>query len=312
MDFELTPDQVDLRDGIRTLLEGRFPMATVRSLEQSGGVTPHLWAALADAGVFTMRLPEADGGVGLGMAEAVLVFEELGRFLVPGPLVATELARGNGVVGVVDRDAAPVVVEHGDALDRLFVIDDDGVWIVEPKTLQASPVDRPLDPLTPLWTVSALPAGERAGDRQAALRWRRDGAVLTAALQVGIASALTEMAVTYANERTQFGRPIGGFQAVKHMLADMLVRAEVARAAVYAAGVTIDQPDVGDIGRAVSTAKLTAGDAAVRNGKAAIQVLGGMGFTWEVDAHLYLKRAWVLETHFGGVDHHAELLAHSL
>ena len=318
MDFELTADQVDLRDGVRKLLEGRFPMSTVRGLEHAGGVDRRLWQELVDAGVFAVRRPEATGGVGLGMAEAVLVFEELGRALVPGPLVATELAGGLSgpgtpdVVSVVDRRLRPVVVEHAGAVDALVVLDDDGVWVVDPSGLDVSPVDRPLDPLTPLWRVAALPQGDRVGDAEFAGRWRVDGAVLTAALQVGIASALTEMAVAYAKERTQFGRPIGGFQAVKHILADMLVRAEVARAAVYAAGVTVDNPDVGDVGRAASAAKLTAGDAAVRNGKAAIQVHGGMGFTWEVDAHLYLKRAWVLETHFGGVDHHADLLAHLL
>ncbi len=96
------------------------------------------------------------------------------------------------------------------------------------------------------------------------------------------------------------------------MLADMLVRTEVARAAVYAAGVTLDDPSVGDAGRAVAAAKITAGEAAVKNGKAAIQVHGGMGFTWEVDAHLYLKRAWVLDTAFGTPDAHSEYLASRL
>ena len=90
------------------------------------------------------------------------------------------------------------------------------------------------------------------------------------------------------------------------------MRAEVARAAVYAAGVTLDDPSVGDVRRAAAAAKITAGDAAVRNGKAAIQVHGGMGFTWEVDAHLYLKRAWVLDTTFGTPDDHSEFLANRL
>jgi len=92
----------------------------------------------------------------------------------------------------------------------------------------------------------------------------------------------------------------------------MLVRAEVARAAVYAAGVTLDDPTVGDPERAVHAAKVTAGDAAVRNGKAAIQVHGGMGFTWEVDAHLYLKRAWWLDTVLGSIEEHSEALAAAL
>ena len=96
---------------------------------------------------------------------------------------------------------------------------------------------------------------------------------------------------------------------MKHILADMLTRAEVARAAVYAAGVTLDDPSVGDPARAAHGAKLIAGEAGIANGKACIQVHGGMGFTWEVDAHLYLKRAFVLDTVFGSGDVHAEAMA---
>ena len=89
---------------------------------------------------------------------------------------------------------------------------------------------------------------------------------------------------------------------MKHLLADMLVRTEVARAAVYATGAHLDDPDLPGLERAVAGAKVVAGEAAVANGKTATQVFGGMGFTWEVDVHLYLKRAWVLDTHFGSAD----------
>jgi alkylation response protein AidB-like acyl-CoA dehydrogenase len=139
-----------------------------------------------------------------------------------------------------------------------------------------------------------------------------EGAALTAALQLGSAEATLDAAVAHAKERTQFDRPIGAFQAVKHLLADMLVRVEVTRAAVWAAGATLDQPDVGDAGRAVAGAKLLADEAALANGKASIQVHGGMGFTWEVDAHLHLKRAWVRATTFGNEAVHADSLAATL
>ena len=118
-----------------------------------------------------------------------------------------------------------------------------------------------------------------------------------------------ELGTAYAPERQQFGKPIGTFQAVKHLLADMLTRSEVARAAVYAAGVTLDDPSVGDPDRSAAGAKFIAGHAAIANAKSCIQVHGGMGFTWEVDVHLFLKRAWVLETVFGTGDHHAEAMA---
>jgi alkylation response protein AidB-like acyl-CoA dehydrogenase len=322
MDFELSTDQVALQEAIRKQLDAQYPMAVVRSLEASGGVDRVRWRQLGDAGVFALRLPETDGGVGLGSAEAVLVFEELGRALVPGPLVASHLASGlvdgaaggEAIVGVLERtgDGHGLLVEHLAALDVLVVVDADGVFVVQPEALDVEPVPTPLDPLTPLHRVRSLPAGSALGGADLAARWRRDGAVLVASLQLGIAEAVTDAAVAYAKERVQFDKPIGAFQAVKHLLADMLVRTEMARAAVYAAGVTLDDPEVGDPDRAAAVAKIMAGEAALANGKACIQVHGGMGFTWEVDSHLYLKRAWVLDSLFGPVDRHAEALAAAL
>ena len=304
MDFELSADQAALQEGVRKLCDGRFPMARVRALVDDGGVDRDLWGELAAAGVFSLCLPESDGGVGLGHAEAVLVFEELGRALVPGPLVGTHLAAGlvdAAVVGVIER-GRNVAVEHLDALDVLVAIDASGLWAIEPSSLDAEAIADPLDPLTPMHRVEALPRGAQLAGAEDADRWRRAGAALVAAQMLGFAVATTDLAVAYAKERHQFDRPIGSFQAVKHLLADMLVRAEVARAAAHAAGVTGDT-------RAASAAKLLAGEAALANAKACVQVHGGMGFTWEVDAHLFLKRAWVLDTAFGNADHHAEVMA---
>jgi alkylation response protein AidB-like acyl-CoA dehydrogenase len=314
MDFELSADQAALQEGVRKLCDGRFPMARVRALVDDGGVDRDLWGELAAAGVFSLCLPESDGGVGLGHAEAVLVFEELGRALVPGPLVGTHLAAGlvdAAVVGVIER-GRNVAVEHLDALDVLVAVDAVGLWAIDPSTLDAQAIADPLDPLTPMHHVEALPRGAQLAGAEEAARWRRAGAALVAAQMLGLAVATTDLAAAYAKERQQFDRPIGSFQAVKHLLADMVVRAEVARAAVYAAGVTLDDPAVGDVLRAVATAKLMAGDAARQNGKACVQVHGGMGFTWEVDAHLYLKRAWVLDAAFGSVDDHALAIADRL
>jgi alkylation response protein AidB-like acyl-CoA dehydrogenase len=305
VDFELTPDQVDLQAGVRKMLEGRFAMETVRGLEQSDGVDRALWQELAAAGVFTLRVPEDAGGVGLGTAESVLVFEELGRACVPGPLVASEIASTNEVVGIVTRTRAPIFIEYLGALDRLLVVTEKEVAEVDPASLKAERVRDPLDPLTPVWRIDSLPIGEQVGDEELSARIRLNGALLTAALQLGLSEAVLDASVAYAKERQQFDKPIGTFQAVKHLLADMLVRTEVARAAVYAAGVTLDDPEVGDEARAVAAAKITAGEAAV-------QVHGGMGFTWEVDVHLYLKRAWVLDTNFGSPDAYSEYLARQL
>jgi alkylation response protein AidB-like acyl-CoA dehydrogenase len=316
----LSPDEEALQEGIRSLCAGRFSIEQVRALEPHGGVEASAWAALADTGVFAVRRSEDDGGLGLGMSQAAIVFEELGRRLVPGPLVATELgthvlpdaATGAPVIGLVDRRAHPLVVRHLASLDRLLVVDDDGVWVVDAGEVVGAAVSRPLDPLTPIHVVRELPPGEQVGRPDLAAQLLLDGAVLTAALLAGNAEAAVELALAYAKERHQFGRPIGSFQAVKHILADMQVRAALAQAAVYAAGALADDPTTGDVRRAVSAAKITAGDAAVRNGRDCVQVHGGMGFTWEIDAHLHLKRAWALEATFGTPSEHADVVAAAL
>jgi alkylation response protein AidB-like acyl-CoA dehydrogenase len=163
--------------------------------------------------------------------------------------------------------------------------------------------------MTPTARLTEVPQGRHIAPADAAAGIRLEACALSAAYLVGIASRVTEMAVEYAKGREQFGVPIGSFQAVKHICADMLTRAEVGRAAVYAAGVTIDGKGDGNPARAVAAAKLLAGEAAVANGKACVQVHGGMGFTWEVDVHLFLKRAVVMSARWGSADEHAEAMA---
>jgi alkylation response protein AidB-like acyl-CoA dehydrogenase len=318
MDFELSEDQVALQDGVRSFCAGRFAIAVVRGLADVGGVDPARWHELAELGLFSLRLAEAEGGAELGWADTVLAFEELGRALVPGPLVWTHLladrvggaAQGEVVISGLDRHDPSGLVEYPAAIDLLAVLDDDGVWGVDPATLDTEAVGSLLDPLTPVARLTGpLPQGERLGDADAAAALRMQGAALTAALQLGVAEAATDLAVAYAKERRQFGRPVGAFQALKHLMADMFVRAELARSAVYAAGVTLDDPEVGSIERAVASAKVTGGEAALGNAKTCIQVHGGMGYTWEIDAHLMLKRAYVLEASFGTRDDWADALA---
>jgi alkylation response protein AidB-like acyl-CoA dehydrogenase len=314
MHFDLTDDQRALVAGVRELCHGRFAIEKVQALE-GDGFDPGGWAELAGAGVFSLRVPESQGGVGLGMSEAALVFAELGRVLVPGPLIGTFLGNGlvdGDAVGVVVPGQTPTLLAHPDVVGPVIVVTDDELRVVARDDLTLRPVEQPLDPLTPLATVEEIPAGELVGDAEDVQRFQLEGRVLGAALLLGIAEAVTERSTAYAKEREQFGRAIGGFQAVKHLLADMVVRTEVARAAVYAAAVHLDDPSAGDASAAVSTAKLLAGQNALANAKAAIQVHGGMGFTWEVPIHLYLKRAAFLDIAFGSVDHHAEVLATTL
>ncbi|APU40788.1 acyl-CoA dehydrogenase family protein [Streptomyces sp. TN58] len=293
MDFQPTEDQRALRAGVRGLLEGRYGREALRASVDSGvAVDRGLWRELGEAGFFALRLPESEGGVGLGLPEAVLVFEEAGRALVPGPLVATHLAAGvvpgaaAGTAVVTAFDLGGDLVTHLGEADAVL-----GAAVLP----DGEPV-RSADPLTPLHRVASR------GDAGA---YATEGALLTAALQVGSALRTVELAVRYAGEREQFGQPIGAFQAVKHLCARMLVRAEVARTAVYAAAVT------GGPGE-VAAAKLLADEAAVRGARDCLQAHGGMGFTWEADVHLYLKRAWVRAEQWRTAAEAEELLAAEL
>ena len=339
MDFELNEDQEALAEGVAALCAGRFDIETVRSMA-TDGLDRGRWAELAETGVFSLTRPESGGGLGMGWAEAVVVFEQLGRALVPGPLVATTLtaalvglastdgaasadgaelaegaAQGTIVVGTQERSEGRCYVEFLPWIDTLVISDDEGLWLVDAASLgtaAAAPAAHPLDPLTPVTAVTELPQGRRIADAKTADEWRQCGALLTAALQLGLAVGATDLAVEYAKQREQFGKPIGAFQAVKHRCADMITRVEVLRAAVYAAGVTVDGNGVDDPAHSVAVAKVLASSAAAACGKDSVQVHGGMGYTWEVDAHLFLKRAWVHDLAFGDGDHYAEQLASGL
>ncbi|MEU3702339.1 acyl-CoA dehydrogenase family protein [Streptomyces anulatus] len=303
MDFQLSDDQRALRSGMRDLLDAVFDRDRMRAAVDRGGALDRaLWRELGAAGFFALRLPEEAGGVGLGLPEAVLLFEEAGRALLPGPLVATHLAaglvkgaaEGEAVVTAVDGD---LPVAHLAEADAVLVGAD--ALVGEPLrafVAAARPV-RSMDPLTPLHRTGADtgaragsgPAGARAATERTtahAERIRFEGALLTAAEQLGSAVRTTETAVQHAGSREQFGSPIGSFQAVKHLCADMLARTEPARAAVYAAAVTGDPVEI-------AAAKLLADEAAVHNARDCLQIHGGMGFTWEADVHLHLKRAWL-------------------
>jgi len=324
VDLTLTADQRDLQAAVRDYLAGTWTPDRLRSDADDAAVDRKDWRALAELGIFGLALPEADGGLGLGLADAVIVFEELGRALVPGPLVATFLAAGlvsgaadgGAVVTMLDASEPVAVVEHLASASHVIQVDDDGLFVLPAVRLTAAPAAVPLDPLTPVSHVTAAPRaearGERVGSPAASARWRLHGAALTSALQVGVAQGGLDLAVRYAKERMQFGRVIGSFQAVKHLLAESLARVDLARAAVLVAALTIDDARAGDPGAAVSAAKILADDAATAGGRTCVQVHGGMGFTWEVLAHLYLKRAWLLETCFGAPDEHAARLAATL
>ncbi|WP_055522594.1 acyl-CoA dehydrogenase family protein [Streptomyces graminilatus] len=310
MRFQLTEEQRALRAGVRELLAARFGRERLRAAMEADGVraVPELdrglWRELGSAGFFSLRLPEDEGGVGLGLPEAVLVFEEAGRVLLPGPLIATHLAAGE-IPGAATGETVVTAADGGGVVEWLEAAD---VVRGYAGGTAGTVAVRSVDPLTPLHRVAEAPArlhqvaaDPDSGDRTDVLLT----SLLTAAEQLGTAARVCELAAQHARTREQFGRPVGAFQAVQHLCAGILVRVEVARAAVYAAAVTVDAADI-------AAARLLADEAAVRGARDCLQVHGGMGFTWEADVHLYLKRAWVRARRPGAVTECEEMLAAAL
>lgn len=319
MDFRLSDVQLALRNTVRSFCRGHDDPSTREGKPADAAA----WVELARIGVLGMLVPAADGGSGGGAVEAGIALEELGRHLCDGPVLWSTIAApfvpgvdaGTCRVAGVHLGASPVgpvVVEHAHGSSVLILLRDDRVEQCAVAELPEPLPGEPFDPLTPTAVFETLPTGTVIGGAEEAERLRLTGTVLSAAMLVGVAQGALDAASGYALQRRQFDVPIGSFQAVKHLLADMYVRVELARSATYAAAAVIDDPRARGAASAASAAKLLAGEAGIMNGRTAVQVFGGMGFTWEMLPHYFLKRAWVLEQGFGPADGHALRLADEL
>ena len=332
MDFDLSADQVALRDAAAGLLDDRCGMDVVRRACDSGGFDDDLWAAMVEQGWTRIAVPEALGGVGLGTVEAVVLLEQTGAHLAPVPLLqqlaalavladgpwGERLLSGEAVAcvartpleragdGSVSGRPEPVI--YGSRADVLVAPAGDELVAVDLAGVARSP-EPAMDQTRELaWIdLDAAPATTVGGAEEVAAHLDR-GAVFHSAEMLGAAEAVMSLAVEYAKVREQFGRPIGSFQAVKHRCADMLVDVEGMRSAVYHAAWALGAGGP-DAPAAAATAKIWCSDAAVRVAESALQVHGGIGFTWEADVHLYLKRAQLDGVAFGDARHHRARLS---
>jgi alkylation response protein AidB-like acyl-CoA dehydrogenase len=309
MNFDLTDDQRAIQRTARDFLADAYPPAEVRRLayETERGFTDAGWAAICELGWPALLVPEEHGGLGLGVVELAVVQEELGAALAPTPFLSTVVAAALiDAAGSAEQRARWLPgLASGEARGAVAKLADDGGWTAVPDAggadvvvardgdgwalvtdAEVEPVDA-LDATRRLWRVRGR--GEREplagdGDRAADV-----AAVALAAESVGVARRAMDMAVRYATEREQFGRPIGAYQAVSHACAQMLLEVEGARStALYAAWALDHEPESGPL--AASMAKAYASDAGWRVPAAALQVHGGIGFTWEHDLHLWLRR----------------------
>jgi alkylation response protein AidB-like acyl-CoA dehydrogenase len=337
MRFDFTAEQVAFRDAARELLTRACPPARVRAAWDEDGSEPlRVWPQLAAMGVVGMTAPERWGGLGLTMLDLVLVLEETGRAALPEPLVETTAvaiplldevasdavkdrwiggaAGGKAVIAVgigPDAGTSPLVIEARRA--HLLLLEHGGeLHAVEPgrATLTAQPsVDGARRLYRVDWTPS--PATRLAGgaSARAALDDAHDrGAVAAAAQLLGVSRHLLDMTVDYAKVRTQFGKPIGSFQAVKHQLADALVAVELARPCVYRAAHAVAHREA-DRAVFAAMAKARASDAAVRVARTALQCHGAIGYSFEYDLHLWMKRAWTLAAAWGDAAWHRTRIA---
>jgi hypothetical protein len=325
MNFALTDDQVLLRDSARQLLAAHCPTALLREHMDDGSVIEPLWALVRDF------VP-----LGLGPVTDLCVFmEELGFVAAPVPFLATACLYAPLLEAVGEHDLDAVLDGH--ASGTVALAGRDGIWHPNGETrktfvpdartvdlvaavgadgaitlLASPPADRidTLDSTRCLYEVETAVPGAAAGTipRPALDEVLARATVALAAEMVGTARRLLGMTLAYAKERVQFDVPIGSFQAVQHKLADMSLDVERAGSAVYYAAMTFDAGDH-DRWRATHVAKAAAGEAATRAAKDGIQIHGGIGFTWEHDLHLFIRRAYGAAALLGPTAWHHDRLA---
>ena len=333
MFFALTDDQREFDAAVRGYLADRFDLAAVRGVFEDAAGNGHpesLWKAAAEQGWLAVLVPEEHDGLGLGLVEAQVIARALGAGLAPGPwrgtVLAAEairlagsdeqratwlprLAAGDAVGAVATRGRAPgtlPAVEYGAIADVLVAPSAEGLTLLEEVTAT------PRASYDGTVRLADLQAGAGTGLPGATAEVVADladrASVLVAADLVGTAREALRRTVAYDRERQQFGVPVGSFQAIKHALADLHVAVTLAEhAALYAAHALDARLD--DASLAVSVAKAKAGDAALAATAAMIQYHGGIGYTWEHEAHLFYKRAKRLAAQAGSADAHRARIA---
>ena len=339
MQFSFDDEQIEFRSAMRDFADKECTVSDLREAWESDlGWSRTRWSDLAEIGVVGLSAPEAYGGLEMDTVLSTALLEEAGRAGLPEPLMETMalgvplLASAKGPLAggfrdtwmqkIVSGDAVVTVglstmpyVPVADAADLLLLESDGSVHAIQRGEVTVT-ARRTLDGARRLgqveWTPSAstlLAQGDEAKMLLGDLRDR--AAVASAALLLGITDKMIAVAAEYAGQRQQFGRPIGSFQAVKHHLANALVKLEFAKPVVYRAALSLSKGE-STSSRDASAAKAQASDAAVFAARVALQVHGAIGYTWEHDLHLWAKRAWSLSAAWGDARMHRAQVLKSL
>ncbi|MDX1693469.1 MAG: acyl-CoA dehydrogenase family protein [Ketobacteraceae bacterium] len=324
MDFTFTEDQRLFAETIRDFLHNEVTPDAIRlSWDTPTGRSDELWRKMVELGLTAMMVPEAQGGLGMRELDFALIAQECGRVALPEPLVDTamivtpllkDLADvdprcvsllekiASGETRVAIGHATNELVSDAHIADYLLLTQGEQIHLVNRNEVDLTPQES-VDPSRKLFTVSWQPNDETRlingsnGVKLLAATLNR-GAVATAAQLLGLAEQMVAMTVQYTADREQFGKPIGSYQALKHHMANCAVKNEFAKAVLHRAAYTVSEKPVhGDF--AVSHAKLATGEAALLAAKNSIQCHGAMGYTWECDLHIWMKRAWALDKFWG-------------
>lgn len=342
MDFAFTDEQVMIDDTVKGFFAENATSENTRKAMAADGFDRDLWSAFCnELALGGVNLPEEHGGAGLGMVEFAIVAEAAGSQVSAIPLLGLamasqailaggsaaqqqawleQLAAGT-TIGVVALDAdvsaagdtltgAAKLVAHAGVADLLVILGANGGWLVETGSAGVTiHTHTTMDQTRPLATLTLDGAtGEALADPEAAkAAAQRAGCLCLAAEALGGAQSTLERTVAYSKDRVQFGRPIGSFQAYKHRAADMMIEIEQARSAVYWAACSVDEEDA-EQELALHAAKAFCADTFFKCAGDMIQLHGGIGFTWEHDAHLFFKRARSIQTLLNSGNWHREIV----
>jgi alkylation response protein AidB-like acyl-CoA dehydrogenase len=309
VNFEIDEQQRDFAASIDAALRAADVPAAVRAWSAGERVPGRkVWATLADLGVTALAVSERHDGIEAHPVDLVVAAERLGYWGVPGPVAesiavapvlladderSAGLASGELIATVAMAPHAPRAVD-ADTAGLILVADADGV-----RDGTAGQAHASVDPSRTLFDVSGTGA-TRPADTARAFEF---GALITAAQLVGAGQAMLDASVAYAKQRSQFGRLIGSYQAIKHKLADVHIAVELARPLVYAAALSLADSSP-DTERDVSAAKAAASDAALLSARSSLQTHGAIGFTQEHDLSLLLLRVQALRSAWGDATWH--------
>lgn len=322
MQFAFTEDQLAITEAAREMLLETCTTASLRAMLKDGrAIDEPRWRTIAEMGLPGMLAPQAAGGMGLGMTDFIGIAEAAGYVALPEPLVELAgvtiplLASLDDNRGLLDAALGGNHVALGHPANRLVANADSAVALLMGDGADLHLVERvdvelerqeSFDPFRRLFVVAWTPSPATL----VAKSWHDTaarGAILAAAQMIGLAQRCIDISVAYAKDRTQFGKAIGSYQAVKHLIATAQVKVEFARPVVHAAAAELPLDTLASRTR-MAHAKIAAGQAAECAARSAVQVHGAMGMTWEVDVHFFLKRITALNQAWGTPHEHLALV----